>query len=635
MIYGLHSIKSKTKILLITADQESCDTLIQNGYAAIYLNGSDSTNIPQGHNFIVWPGQDKRESVEHLISTLPAKLIDTPLSAKQMLAKGATTKEINALIASVAKNNDKIDDHIAPMGYDTEYHYYFKKAKKILIALTTNGHSKNNYLSMAPMSAWQAWAGTTKKLTVDEWDSITDKLMRKCESMGYFTAEKIRGRGTWFDDNRVVVHLGNRLLVDSKEYKLGNIETNYVYQIGDSLPSLNANPLDKEESEFLLDTCRHLRWQNPSMGVLLAGFMALVPIAGCLEWRPHIYITGSKQSGKTTVMRDIVQHALGPWAVTPEAGSTEPGIRQALQHDARAVIYDEAGIENENDRIRMEQVFKLARSASSNDGKILKGNSTGSGMSFTVKGMFAFASVNPNIENDQDQSRIAMLTLKSAIKGDAGAAMHYDQLLAMLAKLTDDYCARLHARSIANVRTTLENIRIFRTVCQAEYGDARKGDQFGSLFAGAYSLTSNEIIDTQEAKNWIERYSIEAAFMGPGTIDEERCWDHLMQYKVAYSPSQKIPVGEMIGCIMKYDPECEFDLKSAAKELSRMGIKCDPDNKIILVASQAIELKRIFTNTPWRDYIPILSKLPFYYPQGNRNSRVCGTIKTCYAFKYD
>ena len=48
----------------------------------------------------------------------------------------------------------------------------------------------------------------------------------------------------------------------------------------------------------ILELAQQFQWDVQASGMLLAGWVALAPICGALDWRPHIWLTGGAGTGK-------------------------------------------------------------------------------------------------------------------------------------------------------------------------------------------------------------------------------------------------------------------------------------------------------------------------------------------------
>ena len=96
-----------------------------------------------------------------------------------------------------------------------------------------------------------------------------------------------------------------------------------------------------------------------------------------------------------------------------EGGTTEAAIRQSIGTDSRPVIIDEFEANRKYDMMTLQSVLSLARSAYGGARKV-KGSSSHKAISFSTKMMFCFASVNVNIENEADRTRIVVCRMKES-----------------------------------------------------------------------------------------------------------------------------------------------------------------------------------------------------------------------------
>ena len=108
--------------------------------------------------------------------------------------------------------------------------------------------------------------------------------------------------------------------------------------------------LTDQEGARLLETARLFRWERDVSGVLFGGWVALAPICGALQWRPHGWITGEAGCGKTTAIEDFAYPLLNGVAVYAQGNSSEAGIRQDLAGDSLPVVFDELEANNERRR---------------------------------------------------------------------------------------------------------------------------------------------------------------------------------------------------------------------------------------------------------------------------------------------
>lgn len=218
-----------------------------------------------------------------------------------------------------------------------------------------------------------------------------DQLMQECRRAGPIDPADIRGRGIWLEDDKIVINLGDPVTARGKYVCFAPIKID---------PSATFNV------KRLLRLLELFQWRNKKDGTLVLGWLAVAPICGVLSWRPHIWIHGPTQTGKTT-LHELLKSTSSPLALSCDGGSTEAGIRQTLGPDSLPVIVDEF----ESDQAHIRGVLRLARSASSATDPVLRGTVDGRAMVFILRTMFAFLSVNPCGMEAADESRIVLLEL--------------------------------------------------------------------------------------------------------------------------------------------------------------------------------------------------------------------------------
>jgi putative DNA primase/helicase len=247
-----------------------------------------------------------------------------------------------------------------------------------------------------------------------QWDAAVNALLRSNERLGFFTTSKIRGRGAWYDEGRVVIHLGDQVLVNGISHKPDRVDSEFIYEAGLKMRADIEHPLSSKEAVRFAQLCEVLPWDKPIYARYLAGWCVLAHIGGALTWRPHAWIVGGKGSGKTHTMSCIVRPILGDNCLFVQSESTGAGIRQNLAHDALPVLFDEAEGEDQFAVQRMQTILALVRQSSSDTGGVIaKGTPTGKAQSFNVRSCFAFSSINATIIQQSDKSRLTLLELSS------------------------------------------------------------------------------------------------------------------------------------------------------------------------------------------------------------------------------
>ena len=492
---------------------------------------------------------------------------------------------------------------IAPfrcLGIDEGRYYYLPKSTQQVTAISAGTHTnKSHLLSIAPLE-WYETEFQSK--TGVDWTQATNSLMRWSEQKGTFDPARIRGRGAWFDSGRSVLHLGDRLMVDGADVELIEHRTRFIYEKKPPIEALRPEGhIHDAEAAAVVAIANMLNWQKPVNATLFAGWLTLAPICGALSWRPHIWLTGQRGTGKSWVIDNIVSPMLGGTALTVQSNSTEAGIRQRLKQDARPVVFDEAEGENQHARSRMQAVLELARQASS-DGlaEIAKGTAGGNALSFKVRSMFMMGSINVGLAQASDKSRFTVLSLVKAKAGGEGRAQFESLEKAVNETLTRDYCAALRARTYRLIPVIRKNAKVLSKVAAEHIGNQRAGDQLGALLAGAWSLHSSIELDLNMARKYVEGHDWGLDQDEAQESDERALSAEILhaqiRFDTVHGPRLRA-ISELVQRLVDPDYEDEIKPIDAENALARHGIKCQAG--CVIVSESHPELRRILKDTPW------------------------------------
>lgn len=489
------------------------------------------------------------------------------------------------------------------LGHERGIYYYLPNGTQQVVAITAPQHTQAQMVSMAPLEYWErAYEGKNSRAKFDV-AAAENAMVRHAEGIGIFTPDKLRGRGAWIDAGRPVMHLGPEVFIDDVGYKPSRAPSSYIYEAAAPLHLKKMAPATTEEAHHLVNICNALSWENPLSAQILAGWCVIAPICGALEYRPHIWVTGPSTAGKTTVIKAIVGRVVGPFAVRRDGTTTEAHLRQTLFHDARPVILDEAESNDKIAAMRMRALLELSR-ISSDGGTIGKGGKDGQAVEYTVRACFCYSSINVAIAEYADDSRISRLVLKRRDDQEAGA--HFKALSADIAKyLTEDYAAKMFARSVANLPTLLKNVRVFSDACAGVLGSRRAADQIGTLLAGLYLCHSTKEIGYEAAVKWVKEKKWGDHTALDAMKDEERLLAFIMTHRRKLTTGKgirELTIGELIEIGVSGAKQDDVDSADANRELGRIGIKidCRPNKApMFIIANRSPELARILDGKPW------------------------------------
>lgn len=495
------------------------------------------------------------------------------------------------------------------LGYDRGVYYYLPRGTGQITDLTAAQHDRKWLLPLAPLTFWEHEFPARNGAS---WSTAADAMLRASERVGVFRPDRLHGRGCWperqDDGSRgILLHLGDRLLAPgSKAFEDPERYQSPQHLIYERMGRLRGpstkHVLTLDEARTILGLFTDLLWRDPASAYLLAGWTVLAPVCGALAWRPHVWITGERGCGKTKVQSKLVVPLLGDMVLEVAGQTTEAGIRQELRADALAVTIDEAE-EDEAAGRRIQAVLALARQSSSETGaRTLKGTVQGSAMQFRIRSMFCLASIGGAIHQEADKSRIALLQLRGASQVPREERReHWRRYAPRLEAVTPELGQALIARTLRLLRSGMlpESISVFRQAAAEVLGEARSGDQYGTLYAGAWTLMSDELPSASDARELLrsddlETYQQDAVPEGRKALDMI-----LQQIERVDTPSgpRSLPAGQLVDiCCGRLG---EVDAGIADRHLRQLGLRVDVEDGayVLYVANSSEWIKRAVRET--------------------------------------
>ena len=461
--------------------------------------------------------------------------------------------------------------------------------------------SKAGLQRIAPIGYWETlFPGRTGP----GWDAAISSVRDDAEALPAFTPDRIRGRGVWLDNNRVIWHLGNRIEVDGQLLPLTELqESAYTYA---SLPDLDINPevpqLTNAEGTAILELfTKRLKWGNDGDGLLVAGHTVLGNVGGALETRPGLQVTGGTQEGKSTLVNRIIkplQADLGLWT----SASTAAGIVQEMKGDTLPVVIDESEQENAKQREGHLHLLRL-----SFDGqKQLKGTPGGKSNSYTMRSMITLIGINASVPDAADRNRLVVIRPRKLTDPAAWAQLQLDRDKL----ITIEAGRRLIRRTVSNLPALLANIKTFTAVLSSQKGSDRTHQVLGSLLAGAHHLTNTAVLDADAALAWLDAVGwsgLDEDALEATSADAEAhaCLDHLLAYTVhwKHSDTGSITVLELLQIAKASSGATE-----GISALGRLGIKWNRERGLVIANSCKVFAGSKWANGNHRDHLLSLDK---------------------------
>lgn len=458
------------------------------------------------------------------------------------------------------------------------YYFFLRKDNSTLYALTAAEMTAKNLLTCAPLDFWAGWFPVKKDTDFDTVQA-TDFIIQACNEIGFFNPSRIRGRGTWIEEDsknpdikKIVIHTGTKLIVNGKETQLGTYKSKFIYELQEDLELDPSMPLSTEEAGQLLDLCKTVSWSRPNDGILFAGWCVIAPFGGALEWRPHIWISGESSSGKSTVCYTILKPLIGTMGLNVQGKTTEAAIRQSLQMDSIAVYFDEADTDSKEDKQRIQDVISLARSGNDQDAPaVIKGGQDGGVKTYNVKSCFAFSSVVFQPATQADYRRFTSLETK--VISDKNKAQAYVKTIKEKSKIiTKGFCKRFRNRTINMLPIILENIQAFKDALFEEMENQGALNQLAPMLAGAYSLTNDEAATVEQAKAFIKGLDWGREAENFRSTDKSDIISEILNARVKGAANENLLIGELVLNASAQVNTDRASREAANAELKRNGL---------------------------------------------------------------
>lgn len=500
-------LKYPTIKLIIAADNDIY-TKINGKLHNTGVLKAKATCIAVANTVMTWPEfEDNSEELGRKDFNDAAIHISHEYVKTRIISAGVGTElaPVNLGLHPHVSTNEQKDDsgdfglRFKVLGYNKGQYYYFPFQLRQIVALSASAHTIQNLLQLDDWESLKIQfsgdgegGGSPTRIAL----YAANALIGTAKKRGVFQEEdRVRGCGVWEDDSRYILNAGDALYINGEKKKFDEVESEFTYVAAAKLVNPINIALSNAEAHKLRLVCESVTWDNKLSGSLLAGWLVIAPICAALKYRPHIYMTGEAESGKSTVMNDIIKNALGRMSLNVDGGTTEPAIREIMGYDARPMVFDEA-----EKSLTMNDVILLARKASTGATVRKFGQRP-----FKARFCACFGAIDPPVNKTADESRISFMVIKKNRK--ASAMADFDALEKLIAEtFVKNFSDRLLARTLQNMETLMENIKVFQRAARIVIGSPRAAHQIGTMIAGLYLLSKTDVVTPDEAEKWLAKY---------------------------------------------------------------------------------------------------------------------------------
>lgn len=609
------------------------------------VQNADWSIIKDSENILIWPDNDAaglqtaiKIKDEYIKSASILKIENKPNKWDKADAEKEKIDILefikNCDIFKPIKKEPEIDlenntdyFHFRFMGHDDGRHFFLVSGSKIIKSIGFGKFTSSKLLELAPLSFWIFEFPAKRGFDLN---AAADWVIRESEKVRFFNKQKIRGTGVWIDEGEIIINNGDEI-INQKGEIIENLKTKYFYvhsemKMGDFTGKVATN----EEGEKLMDLFIKQGFETQLEALAVLGWSLIAPFAGILKWRPHIWITGPTNSGKSFLIEEIIKNLVGPFHHPGSGNDTTPGIYRSLKNDPAPILLDEMEVnksENKDGARKIQEKIYLARNASSDSsGKITMGNSSGGTDSFFIRSPFCFASIVPSMDGNAIENRIVVCRLKNinTVPGKIETTKKY-----ISEGLLSD-SGRFRRKILQNIQFTVKYIDILREIIRDATGQIRLADNMAPLFAATFSLVNDgKIPDNKKVRKFIIDI-FEKSSRADIDSDEDKLLREIFDYHIRIDPSEVKTISQLINTCAETLHEINIDEKSS-DALQRHGLRFMIDkegNKFLYIAANHSQTKEILSKTMYSTkYSEVLKRHPAAI-EGHKTVRFSGQNKS-------
>lgn len=587
-----------------------------------------------GRQGYLWPDADSpgRSAIKILKGlNIKLKLIYPPAGVKKGWDVADAIDEGQDIISLVKGTGEVfIDEDLAfpfrILGFNGDSIFFQKFHNKKIAEHRASSLSKGVLMTLMNKKNWNDFFVSSNGGVA--WDEAINYILEEARSLPTFERHKIRKSGAWYESGEIIINNGDKLLVDNKEIEIYKKEGYYCYEAGKVLPYDLSFPISKTQAKKIFEITSKMTFRHPASEDILVGWILLAPYCGVLNWRPHIWLTGPSGSGKSWTLDKVVMRMLGAFAITGNGESTPPGLRQSVANNAVPVVMDEMESDNKKYEEYIDQNLKLLRSGSSGrdigeGATIVHGTTSGDAREWIVRTMACLASVNAVLKCGADMERFTILRFDTL---DIKHEKRHKKLKELEHRhekiMNEKFINGFHARTYSIIGEVLKAVDVMNDVCSVLLQNRRRGDQIGTLMAGAYMAQNDTAPTEDEAKIFL-------ADKGLTTLDmltenrelEKKVIDEIFSQKVTVSDGANFSK-QSIGFCLDYwfdthkqamEPIPGLTQITIKRELEQYGIKpVIYSGKWVNIATNHPSIRKILRNTPFaNNYEEMLMRLDY------------------------
>ena len=517
------------------------------------------------------------------------------------------------------------------LGYLDKTNFFMSLKSGQVFEMNPSQMQANSMMHLAPLEFWEEnfpKMNARGGVVGVDWQRAVNALIEATYKAGVWNPRLRCNQGARMDGKTVVFHSGTKLYVDGQgTVPLNRFTGQHVYAVGPKarMPDV-VTPFtaDSPELQEYLDILTKLDWKSDrrELSVMaLFGWVAISPICGILDWRPHLWLDGPRGSGKSWVVENLVNTVLGDFVVNVLSNSTESGLRNLLSDRSVPVTFDEAEGENNASRARMQNVIALARHSAFKSNSVVAQGVIGGGGSrnYSIASTFLLTSIVPQLHEAADNTRFCRIKLASGRKHENFKNdIEVPALNLIDERFSDRWIGRMITRAKDYKATYMHMVHGLSLLGL----ERRLADVYGSFATGCWLMLRDGVpADEREASFFISsQFNVMADLLDVSSEvtedkDHSRLFTALQSHEVRLdgrnnAGSRSEPLGVLLetACGYEGDDDATVSQNEAIEILKRLGIRPGVDDvpakdgeiaNTVLIHKNSQAIRDILEKTPY------------------------------------
>ncbi|MGJ8589367.1 MAG: hypothetical protein ACSHXW_14545 [Yoonia sp.] len=521
----------------------------------------------------------------------------------------AEVTNAEATPANAATAFAKVADPITPLGHNAGNYYLIPPSGQLrkfsAESLESGRGVKSLLVGQGPDV--EAWCIERFSSGDGNWNPRAAGLwiIKSCNEKGVFDPDRadLRSIGVWRDKfGGAVAHCGNcQVGPDGSVSPLQSASIGAIMVGAGAIDQPSFTSIHTNLGLNLLNRIRELwGWKRRVDADIWLGWVAAACLGGFPEWRTHLYVHGSRGSGKSKLL-ELAAALLGELAGEIVNDATEAGLRQSRNNQARPLLIDEfEPDDNPRNASRQDSMLALFRRMSGGGGgRISRGGADHASKSFRMLGAAYVSSINHIQFEPQDSSRFVVLGLLPIPRQTtpSGGKDKLAEVFELCRKMSSHFRGRMLAQSERWDRTHAA----ISAKAKSMGADSRQADTASTILTGLDLFLFDGEIDELRLEDLSE--PMMAMISAAGGDDEyaegQDALDYLLCSTLSLDHGLKRTVGELVAAALG---KCDCaDVVDPEAALARHGVYIYADKEAFAVRSgQQSPVALLYATSKWR-----------------------------------